>query len=246
MDARGSALHSAFVGAFRPYLKAILDDRGLPTLPEEVVVDAETWLAEALASLLELPYAAQRRSPLELVQEAMAGPTSALAAVGARVPLRDPITVAALPGDNFGIAPASSTALGEDAFEAHLAWGIEKARALAPLVSGQGRRVLVVSNDLMDRSRFEDAINAAGLQLELWGSPSEGPRVRPVVAFVDLGHGEADAAITSLVDEGVRVIAYGPHVDEDAMTRAGLLGAHSVLPRSRLFRSIAEHLPRIA
>ncbi len=190
-----------------------------------------------------MPFRAQRRSPLELVQQALEGPTRALQQLGVRPVLRDPVAVAALPGDRYGIAPASSGVLGEEAFHAHLAWGAAKARALAPLVSGEGRRVVIVSGDLMDRSRFEDAVFAAGMMIERWDpeAPSQ-----PVVAFVDLEHPAADGAIRGLADRRVRVVAYGPHVDEDAMVRAATLGAEVVLPRSKLFRAIGDYLPRLA
>ena len=243
MDTVSSQLHSAFVGAFEQYLKEILTERSLPTLPDQTVADARQWLDESLAQLLELPYPEQRRSPLEIMQEAMSGPTEALAQKEVRAPLRDPMSVAALPGDIYGIAPASSAALGESAFEAHLAWGIQKARALAPLVTGRGRRVALVSGDLMDRSKFEEAVNGAGMKVQAWRK-SEGP-MRPVVAFVDITHPEADEAIRTLASDQIRVIAYGPHVDEDAMARAATLGASLVLSRSRLFRTIGEHLPRL-
>ncbi|MDH3607080.1 MAG: hypothetical protein OER12_08785, partial [Acidimicrobiia bacterium] len=219
MDVSAAALHQAFVGAFGHYLNEVTGPlQG--NLPREVIREATDWLARELASVLELPFAEQRRSPLEIVQEATAGPNQALAEAGVRPPLRDPVSVAALPGDTYGLAPASSSALGEEAFHAHLAWGVEKAQALAPLVSGEGRTVLLVSRDLIDRSRFEDAVNAAGLQLVVWGSDLP---VAPVVAFVDLTHPEADEAIRSVV-ESVEVIAFGPHVDEPAFDRALLLG----------------------
>lgn len=244
MDPPASALHSAFVGGFRPYLNGVLAERDLPVLPAESLGDAEAWLDETLHDLLERPFAEQRRSPLEIVQEAMTGITAALTSAGARKVLRDPVTVAALPGDLYGLAPASSSALGEEAFQAHLAWGVAKAKALAPLVSGAGRGVAVVSGDLMDISRFEDAVNGVGMQLRVWGKTRE-REPEPVVAFVDLTHPAADEAIASFAAGQVRVIAYGPHVDEDAMARAAVLGAGAVLPRSRLFKSIAAHLPRI-
>ena len=243
MDAFNSALHSAFVGAFGEYLKGILEERGLPALSDGAVADAGQWLDDNLAQLLELPYPQQRRSPLEIVQEALSGPTEALSRMGVKAPLRDPVSVAALPGDTYGLAPASSAVLGEEAFEAHLAWGIQKARVLAPLVSGVGRGVAVVSGDLMDVSRFEDAANSAGMKVLVWGK--SGSPLGAVVAFVDITHPEADEAIQMLASQQVRVIAYGPHVDEDAMARAATLGADTVLPRSRLFRTIVEHLPRL-
>lgn len=243
MDAPAFALHSAFVGAFSPYLKEILSQRGLPEISPDVVATASQWLSDELSALLELPYASQRRSPLELVQEAITGPTAALQSAGAEPALRDPVSVAALPDDLYGIAPTSSSVLGEEAFRAHLAWGVEKARALAPLVSS-GLTVLVVSTDLMDRSKFEDAVKGAGLQLAIWGKGNS--EARPAVAFVDLNHSDSDEAISSLSGDEVRVIAFGPHVDDDAMARAAGLGADEVLPRSRLLNRIGEYLPRLA
>lgn len=245
MDTPGSALHSALVGAFRPYLKAILAERGLPPLNDEIVAEALEWLDVELASLLGRDFLEQRRSPLELVQEAMAGPNRELAGMGVKPPLRDPVAVAALPGDAYGLAPASSAALGETVFQTHLAWGIHKARVLAPLVSGQGRRVIVVSGDLIDRSRFEDAVNSAGMQLEVWEADTAGSGFPPVVAFVDLTHRDAESAIRVLAAADVKVVAYGPHVDEDALARAALLGADPVLPRSQLFKSIGDYLPHV-
>jgi len=240
MDVSAAALHQAFVGAFAQYLNEVTDP--LPDdLPPQIIQEATEWLERELARVLELPFAEQRRSPLEIVQEATAGPNQALADAGVRPPLRDPVSVAAMPGDTYGLAPASSSVLGEEAFHAHLAWGAEKARALAPLVSGEGRTVLLVSRDLIDRSRFEDAVNAAGLRLAMWGSDLPFP---PVVAFVDLTHPEADEAIRSVVDS-VEVVAFGPHVDEPAFDRAVLLGVQTVLPRSKLLKAIAEYLPRI-
>jgi hypothetical protein len=235
-------LHGALVGAFRPYLNAILAERRLPELAPEVIDEAEAWLDQELRALLEVPYPAQRRSPLELVQQALAGPTSVLEEMGIKPALRDPVAVAALPGDVYALAPASSAVLGDEAFRAHLAWGAAKAKALAPLVSGEGRRVVVVSTDLMDRSRFEEVILGSGLVLEPW---DRGASWRPVVAFVDLGHAAADEAIAELAGRGVRVVAYGPHVDEDALARAAMVGADVVMPRSKLFRSIGDYLPRL-
>ncbi len=242
MDATASELHQAFVGAFGPYLNDVASELGT-SLPADVVHEASMWFDRELRSLLELPFGEQRRSPLEIVQMATSGPNSALAGSGVRPPLRDPVTVAAVPGDTYGLAPASSAALGEEAFHAHLAWGVEKARALAPLVTGAGRTVVLVSGDLMDRSRFEDAINSAGLRLEMWGRDHDS-ELSPVLAFVDLTHSDAEIAIKALKPIA-KVVAYGPHVDEGAVERAFLLGADTVLPRSRLFRAISEFLPKI-
>lgn len=240
MEVSATVLHEAFVGAFGPYLNEVAEQLGTD-LPVDVVHDATAWLDHELRALLSQPFSQQRRSPLELVQEATHGPNEALAQAGVRAPLRDPVDVAAIPGDTYGLAPASSAALGEEAFHAHLAWGAEKAQALAPLVRSEGRTVLVVSGDLMDRSRFEDAINAAGLRLAVWGSELSAV---PVVAFIDLTHPDVEEAIAAFASTS-KVVAYGPHVDEEAFERAVRMGVKTVLPRSRLFKSISQYLPKI-
>lgn len=240
MEESAALLHQAFVGAFGAYLNEVTGEMGVE-LPADVVRGAVDWLSDELEQLLELPFAEQRRSPLELVQQATEGPNAHLAQQGIRAPLRDPVAVAAVPGDTYGLAPASSAALGEAAFHAHLAWGAEKARAMAPLVRGEGRTVVLVSGDLMDRSRFEEAVSTSGLRLAMWPIDEKGST--PVVAFVDLTHPEAGKAIGELAGS-TRVIAYGPHVDEEALARAAQSGATEVLPRSRVFKGIAGYLPK--
>lgn len=199
---------------------------------------AETWLATALEELLEQDYRDQRRSPLELLQEAVRGPTEWLASQGVRPPLRDPVAVAALPGDTYDLAPASSAALGDDAFHAHIAWGAAKAAALAPLVNRP--TVVVVSGNLMDRSRFEEAL-PEGLALRVVAATPDLPEA--VMAFVDATHPDADAVVRHYADSGVRVVAYGPHVETESLERLAALGADAVT-RSRLFKSLLAYLPQ--
>ncbi len=244
MDEGARALHLAFVGAFPAYLKAILVERGLPELDDETVSTARDWLDTQLAALLALPLPEQARSPLELFQEALAGPNARLTEMKVRPPLRDPVAVSALPGDTYGLAPASSSALGEAVFEAHLAWGVTKAAAVAPLVSDDQGLVVLVSRDLVDRSRFEDAANGAGLRIEVWASSSKIRAFRPTAAFVDLTHPAADKALATLAEEGTRVIAFGPHVDDESFSRAADLGATTTISRSALFKSLGQHMPR--
>ncbi len=107
----------------------------------------------------------------------------------------------------------------------------------------------VYSRNLMDRSKIEIELKAAGFDafllrnLDLVRTAMEGSR--PPVAFVDLEATEVDDVIRVLARSGVRVIAYGPHVDDLGMQRARSLGAADALPRSRFFGRIADHLPRI-
>ena len=124
-----SALRDSFVRAFRPYVEGRLGDRGIaaPAGWDETMRRSTGWLERALTDLLELPPDEQRRGPLEVFQEAIAFPTAALDEAGYRRAERDPVAAAALPGDLFDLAPASSQDLGEEAWRAHLAWGAAKA-----------------------------------------------------------------------------------------------------------------------
>lgn len=241
-----ATLRQELVTAYRPYVVHRLAEHCIevPDGLDAALSAGEAWLRDELAAVTEVPFAEQRRSPLEVFQEAMRFPTEALAASGIPEPARDPAAAEVLPGDRYDLAPASSQALGEQAWRAHLAWGVAKARALAgpaPAVGWWGR-------DLMDRSRIEAALDGSGLELWLWSSAGELERSlderRPVVAFVDLDFAGADDAIAALAKAEVRAIAYGPHVDDVAMVRARTLGAEDAVPRSRFFASIGTYLPQ--
>lgn len=105
----------------------------LPATPEgidDALAEGEAWLRSTLTDLLILPFADQRRGPLEVFQEAMKFPTEILRRTGVEAPRRDPAAEAALPGDAYDLAPASSRDLGEEVWAIHLTWGAAKARAL--------------------------------------------------------------------------------------------------------------------
>lgn len=231
MDAVATRLRSTFVAAFRPHLRSRLEERGW-SLPEEAFVSGEAWLAAALRDLLTLPVDQQVRGPLEVFQEAMAIPTRALVAAGVPAVPRDPAAVAALPGDTHDLAPASSSELGEAAWQAHLAWGAAKASVFRAVVG-------LLSGNLLDVDRIERAV--APRRMVSVGPRDEFSGLR--VVFVDLEHPDADVTIAAAHAARVPVIAFGPHVDDLAMVRARSLGAKDALPRSRFFRDPASLVP---
>lgn len=247
--AAASRLRQEFVAAFRPFVVARLAELGIdaPSGLDHALAAGERWLEDELAAFTETPFRDQRRSPLEVFQEAMRFPGDALAEADVQPPPRDPGAAMALPGDIYDLAPASSQDLGEAAWRAHLAWGAEKARTFA---AGPAARVGWLGRNLMDRSRIEAAVTAASLELQVWSSEADlagGPEERrPLMAFIDLEHPDADGAISALAASGVRTIAYGPHVDDLAMMRARGLGADEVHARSRFFRDLADLLPKLA
>lgn len=235
MDDVSRSLRDALVAALRPFLAARLGEREWPGLPEQALHAAEAWLAEALDRLLARPYGDQSRGPLEVFQEAMTGPTAALAAAGVVPPGRDEATRTALPGDVFDLAPASSAELGEEAWRAHIAWGIAKAAALARPSCG------VLSVNLLDLDRIERAITAGGFRPQRLRAGDAGSHA---VVFVDLEHPGADDVIRQAAERGARVVAFGPHVDDLAMIRARSLGAAEAVPRSRFFAAPGAFLPK--
>lgn len=241
-----AALRRELVAAFRPYVIHRLAEQGIEASEglDDSLRDGEIWLQDELAAVTEAPFAEQRRSPLEVFREAMRFPTEALSASGIPEPVRDPVAAELLPGDRYDLAPASSQALGESAWRAHLAWGVAKARVL----TGPAAAVGWLGRDLMDRSRIAAALEGTGLDLWPWASVEELKQALeerpPVLGLIDLTHADADDGVRALAEAGVRAIAYGPHVDDVAMVRARTLGAEDAVPRSRFFASIGSYLPQ--
>ncbi len=236
-----SLLREALVSAYRGHARARIEALGADPSEHGAAVEAgRAWLDGALTELLSVPWRDQRRSPLEVFQEAMRFPTESLAAAGIAPAARDAGQHAALPGDAYDLAPASSQELGEEAWQAHLAWGAAKARALAAAGA-----VLYFGNNLMDRSAIDQAAKAAGLHAEAISRPAEAADAagRVLRAYVDLTHPGADEAIRALAGAGVPVVAFGPHVDDWALDRARSLGADQALPRSKFFRRLADLMP---
>ena len=234
MDETSRALRDRLLNAYAPYLGGVLAARGWPA-DSAPIREGEAWLRNALDELLDLPYPEQRRTPLEVFQEAFAAPNDALAAQGVPAPRRDPVVVAAMPGDTYDLAPASSAALGEDVWRSHLEWGAAKAAAVTrPTLA-------VLAANLLDRDRIERVAVARGYRVQ----PIQGPdRVRGhALVLVDLTDAAADATIAAAAGEGIRVIGFGPHVDEFALIRARSLGATAAMARSQFFRDLAELLP---
>ncbi len=245
LDEASTVLLQAFVAVYEPYVASRL--AGVPGAEEvdvrAAIVAGREWLGEHLAALLAEPYRTQRRSPLEVFQEALAAPTAALDDAGVAPVRRDPAVSAALPGDTYGLAPASSQELGDGVWQAHLAWGATKAAAMRRSAADRPR-VGLYGADLMDRTRVEGVVRDSGCDLVIWRHP--GDIDDAALGLVDLTHGEADEAIAALAARGVRTVAFGPHVDDVAMARAGALGADEVLARSSFFRRLPELVPRVA
>jgi hypothetical protein len=132
VNAVAAELRDAFVDAYPTYVRARALAVGAAEIEglEAAIDEGGRWLGSTLGELLDIPFASQMRGPLEVFQEAMRFPTSALVAAGVERPDRDPVASASLPGDIYDLAPASSAVLGDEVWAAHMAWGAAKARAM--------------------------------------------------------------------------------------------------------------------
>ena len=240
MDATARGLATSMLSAYSSYVDRRLDELRIARSVsfDAALAEGEAWLRANLEDLLAQPFDEQRRGPLEIFQEAMRIPTDALAAAGVPVVPRDPGSVAALPGDVYDLAPASSRQLGDDVWEAHLAWGATKAKSFQA-----SRQVGLLSVNLMDRSRVEPLVERSGAKLVVWAGGNAGAGESKLnLVLVDLAAPGALLAIEELVRTGVRVIAFGPHVDREALRRARQIGAEQVLARSVFFEKLGELL----
>jgi DNA-binding NarL/FixJ family response regulator len=94
-------------------------------------------------------------------------------------------------------------------------------------------RVVALVSDLMDRSRVSGAMPDVVFASDPAASTDAD------VVIVDLArHADAVAAVRASAPSA-RIIAFGPHVDDDLLQRARADGATLVLPRSQFFRDPA-------
>jgi len=91
-------------------------------------------------------------------------------------------------------------------------------------------RIVALVDDLMDRSRLLAAVpDATTIATAAEASGAD-------IVVIDLvRHGDAVSDVRR-VAPAARIVAFGPHVDDDLLAAAHDNGADVVLPRSRFFR----------
>lgn len=249
-SAASAAVVEAFVAAYPGYVESRVTSAGDVGIAEGVRQGRE-WLEGELAQWARLGAKEQQRGPLQIFQTAMAFPTAALEESGAPSPDRDPGSASALPGDVYGLAPASSRDIGEAAWRAHVAWGVAKAKAVADVVPvGEARHslaVAVVTMDQADRASIHLVAAGRGLPARHWRNPGAidaGLREEiPRWAVVDSTHQAADDAVRLLADAGAKVVVYAAEPDDIATARWMSLGAATVVRRSQLVVVLESWLP---
>lgn len=88
----------------------------------------------------------------------------------------------------------------------------------------------------MDRSRITAAIAGVSFARDVAGCADAD------VVIVDLARSAAAVGELRRLLPNARIVAFGPHVDEDAASAARAAGADAVWPRSRFFRDPAAAL----
>lgn len=97
------------------------------------------------------------------------------------------------------------------------------------------KRVLVESRDLFFRGKLQAVISAAG---------AEATRAEPYdLVVIELGKPGVEERIGDLVGRGIAVLAFGSHVDADALRAARASGARAV-PNSEVERALGDLLSR--
>jgi hypothetical protein len=237
---------SALIAAFPGYLAERLGSIGVAVDDglAEAIATATSRLEQDLSGLLSQPVSAQVESPLELARRATGSVTDALTARGVPSVERDEWDRSNHPEDRYGLYPASSQDLGEEAWRLHLDWGIHKAEAVAGVVPREMPpselsipTVALFGVPVHERARLQNAVESRGFQTQIWRNPAaleKAATTRPVLALVHLGHPAAHDAIRTLAGSGVRVVATGEGIDD--LTRPGLmaLGAEEAVALDRL------------
>lgn len=241
MEAEHDTIRAAFVDAYPRYVASVLASRGIEIddVIADAIVEGTSVLDGLLATFETTELVEQTSSPLELFREALRPIDRALTLVGAPEPRPGSGPSTIVPWDRYAISPGSSSVLGERAKQAHIMWGLGKAKAVARFVdSTQGPNLGILCPD-GDRAGL--VVQAEALAYRTVMLPS-GTDVS--VAIVCAEEAGADALVRSLAPTA-RVIVYGRSIDDIDQVRFASLGAKSVVDAHTLFESFAEYLPAI-
>jgi hypothetical protein len=253
-------LAAALVAAFPQFVEDRLAALGVE--PEtDLVYAAEAGCISLSHALNELVYASlpkQGESPLQMVRIATQPLSEALAAAGVPAPQRDERAVEIHPEDVYGLYPASSRELGDEVWQLHMQWGLDKARVVAGMVpataTAAGSGVVVRPSVALfgvgreERDVLAHAAAALGYENLVWRNPAAlegGIESRPTLVLVDLSHPAAHDAIRTISAAAIRVVAVGDSIDDLVIPGVMALGAEEVVALDRIVERLPGLLPRI-
>ena len=244
-------LHAALVSAFPDYVTGVFSERGYPLdrSSAEAIEGAVTFLDVELGAELDQPFRKQRRSPLEIFRGALEIMGRALADAGVA-----PNALQPLPGqvDPFGLAPGSSSVLGTEAHEAHLAWGAAKASAFIGERSATSGRptILLMAADRDDREILARLLESPGVACLPARNPAaiaaEIEKGTVLIAVVDVAHRSSGDAITRLTRRGIPTVVYGDDIDDLRETGLRAQGVRSVVDRGQFIADPTRFVPLVS
>lgn len=249
-------LSAAIVAAFPGYVEQRLQQMGIvkDAMLDDVIAAASDRLETQLGSLGEAPLT---ESPLETVRIATEAVTAALLEKGTAPVMRDTRADELHPDDVYDLYPATSRDLGEAVWQAHMKWGIERARLVAGVVpapsppaqtAAPGPSVALFGFSDPTRSAVAEAVRAVGYRPLLWRNPAaldSGLAVSPALVLVDLGHPAAEDAIRVAAATST-VVAVGDGVDDLTQAAMMSLGAEDVIVSNSIVERLPGLLPRLA
>ena len=205
----------------------------------DAIVEGTAVLDGLLATFEATGLIDQTSSPLELFREALRPIDRALTLVGTSPPQPGSGATRIAPWDRYALSPGSSQVLGKRAQEAHIAWGLGKAQAIARTVDttrGPAVGLLCPDSDLDVLVTDAEALHYRTIAL-----PSDNDISVAVICADEAG---ADAVVRAM-SQRARVIVYGRSIDDLDQIRFGSLGASSVVDTGRLLGRLSEYLPAI-
>lgn len=242
VDEYTHALRVAMVDAYPTYVASILVTRHvqMTDVIADSIVEGTHVLDALMATLEETPAPLQRHSPLELFREALRPVTKALAVEHVPVAVRDPEQTALLPWDLFGLAPASTSAIGDAVHEAHLAWGVAKAASLGAIGRpATPQRPLVW---FVCREGDTEAVVAEGERVGYRMLPA--PQWdRPVAVLIDLDVEDSMELLGLAVHDDHRVVVYDDAITDLRQPGLRAAGVWKIASRDDVLHRLGTILP---
>lgn len=222
------------------YLAKVLTLRGIEMsdVIADAIVEGASVLDGLLSTLEALPFDEQWQSPLELFREALRPVGRALDTAGVPPPEMERGSVSIVAWDTHRLSPASSAELGPAAHEAHLRWGVAKARAMSAAVGRERRPSLGVWCSSHDSQTIKDQAKSAGF------AASDRPKDASY-AIVDLDAGGSASALDDALQAGGRTIVYGSAIDDLQQAALRVRGVWKIIGRERALTDLGAVLPMI-
>jgi hypothetical protein len=241
VEAERDTIRNAFVDAYPRYVASVLAARGVEVdnVVADAIIEGVAVLDGLLTTLGATAPADQTASPLELFREALRPIDRVLALRGASQPPPGSGATRIAPWDRYALSPGSSQVLGERAREAHIAWGLEKAQAVARYVDSTRGPAVGLLCPIDDRALLVAEAEALGYRTIVMPAEAE-----ITVAIVCAEERDAPDVVRDL-SQRVRVVVYGRSIDDLDQVRFASLGATAVVPAQALFGRIDEYIPLI-